>query len=145
MAFINEYVSEENIEKYNLEALYRKMKWGDNWTPPGFRFAWTFDAERNSFYIPLKHGREEFSHHCRGVLYFKGIHWDVEVASGPNNSRSFAEIPYRQNWELIHIKHPEGNAVPMEEIIPVLKDALTAFKIDGIYSYVDDVVTAFGF
>lgn len=147
MAFINEYVNEKNIKKYNLEALYRKLKWDENWTPPGFRFAWTFDAERDCYYIPLWHGREEFSHHCRSVLYFKDIHWNVEVTHEPGGSESIAENPYRIIWGFVHIKSPDGGPTPLEELIPVLKEALIAYKVRGIHtnSKVTSVVTSFTF
>lgn len=142
MAFVNEYVSEENINKYGLKALYKKW-WG--WVPPEFRFAWTYDSERDSYFVPISQGREEFSNHMSGVLYFEGIHWDIEICHEPGGSDSYAEKPYRQIWGLIHVKHPEGGFVPTEEIVPVLKEALSAYKIRGIHTKVSDVSTSFTF
>jgi hypothetical protein len=143
MAFVNEYVSEENIKKYELEALYTKWL---VWIPPRFRYTWTFDAERDSYYIPMKTGREEDSNQTRGVLYFKGIHWDVKVLGEEGSSLSFAENPYRQIWGMIHIKHPEGGLVPEAEIVPVLKEALVAYQVFGIGTPVGlNVLTRFTF
>ncbi len=142
MAFVNEYVSEENINKHDLKALSKKW-W--NWLPPEFRYAWTYDSNRDSYFIPISRGREEYAHHLRGVLYFKGTHWDIEICHEPGGSDSYLEKPYRQIWGLIHIKHPEGEPVPTEEIAPVLKEALVAYKIRGVHTKVADVVTSFTF
>jgi len=143
MAFVNEYVSEENIRKYELEALYKKWL---IWIPPRFQYAWTFDAERDIYYIRMETGREEDSNQTRGVLYYRGIHWDVKVLVEKGTSLSFLENPYRQIWGLIHIKHPEGGLVPEDEIVPVLKEALTVHQVFGIYTPTGlNVVTSFTF
>ncbi len=142
MTFVNEYVSEENINKYGLRALSKKW-W--NWLPLEFRYAWTYDSKRDSYFIPISRGREEYAHHLRCVLYFKGIYWDIEICHEPGGSDSYTEKPYRQIWGLIHIKHPEGGLAPTEEIVSVLKEALGVYKIRGVHTKVDDVVTLFAF
>lgn len=144
MAFVNEYVSDEDVKKYGLEEL--RMKWGKD-IPPRFRYTWTFDREKNSYYIPMRTGREEFSNQTRGVLYYKGIHWDVEVSKEPGCSLSFDENPYRIIWGLLHIKHPDGGPVPYDEVVPVLKEALEAYKVSGVTTPAKlvNVVTTFKF
>lgn len=143
MAFVNEYVSDDNIKKYDLEAL--RMKW-KGWIPPRFQHTWTFDIERDSYYIPMETGREEKSNQVRGVLYYKGIEWDVKVSLEPGCSPSFAENPYRVIWGLIHIKHPGGGPAPESEIVPVLKEALITYRVFGIDTRADlNVVTTFTF
>ena len=143
MAFVNEYVSDNNIKKYNLESLRIKCK---GWIPPRFRFDWTFDSERDSYFIPMESGREENSNQVRGVFYFKGIEWDVKVSLEPGCSLSFSENPYQQIWGLIHIKHPSGGQVPENELVPVLKEALVTYQVFGIATPADlNVVTIFKF
>ena len=143
MAFVNEYVGEDNIKKYGLEAL--RMEWKGS-IPPRFRYEWTFDAERNCYFIPMETGREEESNQVRGVLYYKGIQWDVKVSLESNGSLSFAENPYRVIWGLRHIKHPSGGDVPEQEIVPVLKEALVAYRVFGIGTPAElNVVTHFTF
>lgn len=143
MAFLNEYVSEENIKKYDLESLYKKWS---VWTPPRFQFSWTFDPYRDSYYIPMEIGREEESNQVRGVLFYNGIQWNVMVAKEKGGGLSFTENPYRQIWGLIYIKHPGGGFVPEDEIVPVLKEALTAYQVLGIGTPADlNVVTSFTF
>lgn len=144
MAFVNEDVTQENIKKYGLEDLHVKW-WGE--IPPRFRYRWTFDRERDSYYIPMRTGREEFSNQTRGVLYYKDIHWDVEVFKEPGGSISFNENPYCIVWGLIQIKHPQNGLVPFEEILPVLKDALTEYKVAGLITpeKLINVITTFTF
>ena len=113
MAFVNEYVSDADVRTFALETLHQKW-WGE--IPPGFRYTWTVDREKNCYYIPLRTGREEFSNRTRGVLYFKEIPWEVEVSKEPGCSLSFDENPYRIVWGLVGIKNPEGETITGEEL-----------------------------
>lgn len=142
MAFVNEYVSDADVRKFALETLHKEW-WGE--IPPGFRYAWTVDREGNSYYIPLRTGREEFSNRTQGILYFKGIHWKVEVSKEPGSSLSFDENPYRIIWGLVGIKNPEGKTITGEEVIPVLKKALTAYGESGVHWQVANSLTEFTF
>ena len=122
MPFVNEFVSVEDIKTYDLEALH--IKWWRK-IPYGFQYAWTIDKKRECYYIPMRSGREEYANQTRGVFYFQGIHWDVEVSLEPGGSLSFSDNPYRLIWGLIDIKHPDGDQVPRDNIIPVLKGSST--------------------
>jgi hypothetical protein len=130
MAFVNEYVSEENVKKYDLNGLWRKVTYGE--LPEGFEHTWTWDSERDSFYIPMSTGREEYSNQTTGILYYKGIAWVVRVCVEAGGSRNFSENPFNAIWGLIFIKHPDGEEAPIEALIPVLKDALAAYKTSGV-------------
>lgn len=142
MAFVNEYVSDENILKYDLAAV-RKKFFCD--IPPRFKYVWTFDRERDCYFIPLRSGREEFANRKRCVLYFNGVHWDVEISKEPGTSRSFNETPYRVIWGLVGIENHDGGPISRDELIPVLKDALTAFGADGVFLQVPNTITEFTF
>lgn len=144
MGFVNEYVSDDDIVNFGLEELHKKW-WGD--IPPRFRYKWTIDRNRSCYYIPMRTGREESSNCIRGVFFFQGVCWDVEVYLEQDGSVSYDENPYRIVWGLLSVKHPEGANVPYEEIIPVLKEALAAYKIAGVSTptYVSNIVTSFTF
>lgn len=144
MAFVNEYVSEDNIKKYDLEGLWKQVAYVAA-LPDDFRHTWTWDSEQESFYIPMSTGREEYSSHTTGTLYFKGVPWIVTIAHRGGSSK-FSEKPYKVTWGLISIKHPNGNAAPTEDLIPVLKEALIGYKAIGISILGDlDVETSFAF
>jgi len=144
MAFFNENVSEEDVEKYKLKELHLEW-WGE--IPPRFRYTWTRDIERDSFYIPMRTGREEFSNRVQGILHFQGENWTVEVSLDASGSKSFSENPYRIVWGLGGIKHQDKYGHIREMLIPILKEALQAYKVSGINTSekATDVVTSFTF
>ena len=145
MAFVNEYVSDEDVKKYDLEGLYNKWS---KFIPSNFRYNWTVDRERDSHFIRIRTGygsEPSLSNHVLGVLYYQGIHWKVEIRAEEGGSIPYSEHPYRRIWGLEWIKHPEGGAVPEAELIPILKEALIAYKVWGIDTPVTDVVTTFTF
>jgi hypothetical protein len=127
-----------------LEALFRKLK-GE--PPPRFRFAWTVDRERDSYYFVKFQGREEFSNHSYSILYYKGKYWNVVVSLEDEGSISFHEDPYRIIWGLQKISLPDGGIAPYDEIIPVLKEALAAYQVSGVNTpdYLRNIVTTFKF
>ena len=62
MAFINEYIPEEDIKKYGIREIW------DTFHPFGKgdinlqkKHSWTLDEEREIFFIPASSGKEEFS------------------------------------------------------------------------------------
>lgn len=140
MSFVNEYVSEENIQKYDLAGVRKKWRCD---IPPGFRYVWTFDAERNCYFIPLYNGREELSNHSHCVLFYKGVHWDVEAIK-ESASREF-DGHYRIVWGLIGIRPPVENGDLREELVAVLKEALTVFGHRGVYGQIENTVVHFTF
>lgn len=143
MAFVNEYVSDADVEKYELDSLRKRLK-GD--VPPGFRHTWTIDRERNSYYIPLWiGGGKEPLNQVRGILYHEGVHWDVAVRHELGGSVVLTDEPYRIKWGLVHIEHPSGNPVPREQIVPVLKEALAAYGVQGVHFQVPNTVVTFAF
>ena len=148
MAFVNEYVSDEDVKKYDLEGLYKK--WWKR-TPPYFGYNWTVDRERDCYYMQLRttNTRDGEVNVVEGVLYYREILWTVAVKKSPESSSFTAERPYRIVWEFRFIRHPEGGIVPEDEIIPVLKEALTVFQVSGVntpdFVPTTDIVTTFTF
>lgn len=142
MAFVNEYVSDEDVKKYNLADV--RKAWNCD-IPPGFKYVWTFDRERDCYFILLRSGREEFANRAHCVLYFQGGHWDVEILKELGGSQSAAENPYRIIWGLVEIKNLQGDSVPREEFVPVLKEALTAYGYRGVHSQIDNTIVEFTF
>ena len=65
MAFVNEYISEENIKKYDIEALDKKYNKGFN------KPDWTVDHERDMYLRYINSGREEFSDEYTFCFYWQ--------------------------------------------------------------------------
>lgn len=146
MAFVNEFVSEGDIKKYGLDALWHRWNpFHHGKLPPGYRHAWTFDRERNAFFIPMASGREEHSNQKNCVLFWRGIEWQVDVDLVAGSSGMLDEVPFKRVWELARIQHPRGEQVPRDEIVPVLKDALTAYGYWGAHRQMPNTVVEFKF
>ena len=143
MAFVNEYVSERDIEKFKLDDLCKRW-WGH--LPPRHRHAWTIDRERESFFIPMRSGREWNSNSTRAVLFYQGVELAVDVARADGSSGMLNESPFRVVWDLEGIAFPVGAPpIPREDIESVLKDALTAFGFDGANRQLPNTVVEFKF
>lgn len=145
MAFVNEYVSEEDIEKYNLKEIWLNFRPGRKKEIPSyFRFSWTVDKERNVFFIPAYSGKEEFSDRVNCIFSWKGVLLDVTL-QGVSGWLDYENGRGEKQWGLINIKKPKGFLVPDVDIISVLKEALLAFGCDGVTTPMKDLRISFVF
>ncbi len=109
MAFITEYASKEDIEKYHLDELQKKYHLAN----PGLD--WTHDKERDVFLMFATKGRGEESQRLqfllsrKGEIYFydvwqffdrenKTIEWEMQIYGKPE----YKSEEDRQKWEAIH-------------------------------------------
>jgi hypothetical protein len=147
MAFVNEYISDEDMEKYKIIDMYKSSTLNWNHVDEGLmkgHYAWTINKERNIYLIPMAHGRFEESNQRYFVLWWKGVLLGATVASvggGVNHiERTGSEV-----WDLLRLRKPENFLVPDAEIIPVLKEALVVFQYNGIHSPMHDYKVTFTF
>ena len=68
MAFVNEYISEENIKKYDIEVLNKKYYKAHH------KSHWTVDHERDMYLRYMCKGREEF-----GDQYTVCFYWQAQL------------------------------------------------------------------
>ncbi|PIE41765.1 MAG: hypothetical protein CSA49_01830 [Gammaproteobacteria bacterium] len=132
MSFVNEYIADEDVEKHSIRDIwnnyhpFNKVNEGSN-----FRFAWTVDKEIDSFFIPVRTGREEFSNRIDCVFKFGGELYSVKLAkSGTVNFKSDSGHVV---WELVMLVGPEGDKL---EVLSALKQALEAYGYRGIHRQV---------
>ena len=141
MAFVNEYVSDDEVRKHDLDGLlnsYNPLSF--NPLPhSGFRHAWTIDRERDIYFLPVKtitetgrSGRHEPTNRTVFVLSWQDKKIEVVLAISPEGSVSTAAVPFVVIWELIKVDPAELPAVSHEEILQVLREILQAFVYDGI-------------
>lgn len=144
MSFVNEFVPEEDINKYRLREIWDKYhpfsKEGLN---KSFRHSWTIDREKDVFIIPASTGREEFSNQTIWILWWKGV--ELSVTLRQSGSEKISEGTGLVVWELESIWKPQGCAINDREIIPVLKEALSAYGFYGIYRQLPDYKVGFKF
>ncbi len=132
MAFVNEYVSDEDIKKYNLDRVWldRNAVYKiEGKLPSGFRHKWTVDRESDTYFMVVGGGGYD-RNVTRCLLYRGGQFWDIELAKPGEGSNDFSEQPYRIVWalETINLRRPE---TAHREVIQVLKEALTVYGYAG--------------
>jgi hypothetical protein len=121
MAFVNEVVSDADIDKYGLP--FKK----------GSGRYWTRDAERDMYLWGGKGGNPAFGEEIEGRFLLYLEHKLLRVVLRPGTgSIGFSESPYVIRWDsIVHIQptdlHGVGNALVLE----VLKEALLAYGQDG--------------
>lgn len=133
MAFVNEFVPEEDVKKYGLEEIDRRYRRAD------LRPQWTVDRERDMYLRLVDIGREEDSNRLEFTFFWKGVLLYVQLklrGGGVRGGEGWSE------WSLHDTPFKAGIAGVSEselkknysEIIVDLKAALTAFKEFGLSS-----------
>jgi len=67
MAFVNEYISLEDVNKYRIDEIEKRAHFDFN----GSRH-WTIDRQRDIYFREMQRGREEFHSHTLNAFYWKG-------------------------------------------------------------------------
>ena len=146
MVFVREFVSEEDIKKYDLDGIwdiYHPFSKGKR--PPGFSHSWTIDREREIFFIPVAAGREERSNRMTCVLWWKGTLLAVKIDLAAGSSGNLSDVPFKMVWALVDVHQSDDFVVAREEVIQVLKEALTAYGYRGAKRQVPNTIVEFKF
>ncbi len=130
MPFVNEYISAEDFEKYQLREIDKHHVVG------GVNArTWTVDSVRDMYLRKLANGREEFSHQMEWTFYWRGqahtLRMDILDTKGRPNE------PGWSRWSLLRVNAtdaPAGIPEPADEFLADLKDALLARKDGGVFS-----------
>lgn len=133
MAFVNEYVSEDDIKKYDLDRVWldrNPVYKIEGKLPSGFRHKWTVDRESDTYFMVVGGGGYDRGNITNCVLYRGGQLWDIQLAEPGDGSKSFKEQPYRIVWALETI-YPRQSEAAYQEVINVLKEALTVYGYAG--------------
>ncbi|MBK8186316.1 MAG: hypothetical protein IPK77_03185 [Cellvibrio sp.] len=150
MAFINQYISEEDMQKYNIREIWKKIypshsyKSLDNIATLNGKYSWTVDRARNIFFIMMLSGTFESSHLSSSVLSLEGklvkIVLSSEGGSWDNNTRNGHQI-----WGLHSIERLDKSSISDEYILERLKEALKTHQISGIYRLTNTYSVSFTF
>ena len=121
MAFVNEVVSDADIDKYGLP--FKK----------GSGRYWTRDAEKDMYLWGGKGGNPSFGEEIQGrfrlYLDHKLLHVVLRPGSG---STSFLDSPYVIRWDsVVYIKPADLHGISMEQVLSALKRALLVYGQDG--------------
>lgn len=124
MAFVNEWVCDEDVKSYDLDAVWKKVARD---TP--IQYVWTIDRERNAFLVDYASGRGEFSNHIDFVLSWNGeIH---KARMIKNNDRLDGIENLTTTWQLVGIDSNPGTVQEPTEVVALLKEALIGYRLSG--------------
>ncbi|BBL76415.1 hypothetical protein [Methylomagnum ishizawai] len=147
MAFLNEYVSKEDIKKYALDR-----KWLDRHPeykslPSEFNAMWTIDRERDIYF--QRTGGANQAYVNESWIEFH-LNWDgklfiCRLEHGEGGSKKYNESPYIIVWRLISIDPSDLHGKLYEDVILVLKEALNVFGDNGVNSFVKNAIVRFSF
>ena len=143
MAFVNEYVSDEDVEKYGIAQLRDELH-----AYHQRRYHWTRDRERDVYLVQIHHlGRDLEPEDW--LLYEKGRYCAVRLHL-EGGSKNYSERPYRILWYFDGfsdgwLRCPVPSEEEQPHIIQLLKEALTAYGEGGVNSYVSDTIVSFTF
>jgi hypothetical protein len=147
MAFVNEYISEEDIKKNQLDAQYLKRHPEYKAIPPGFKPQWTINRKENIILQLTARAHQayvdeswtEFELNWAGKIFL------CRLKPGAGESIKFSEVPFIIVWDLISIKPDHLHQMAREQVIEVLKEALTVFGYDGARKQIPNTIVKFGF
>ena len=136
VAFVNEVVSDADIDAYGLPFEKGKGHW------------WTRDKERDLYLWGGECGNPAWGEDVEGLftLYITGVKLRLAISLG-QWSRNWHVKPFHIVWgQLLWIDPPEMGGLGRERVITVLKEALLAYGRDGWENInTPDRVVTFGF
>jgi len=124
MAFVNEYISEADIEKYGIKQIDEKFNKGH------YKPHWTVDQDRNIYLRYMHNEREEHSNRHTYYFYWKGspllVTIDIEAE----------DVCGERYWHYKLWRMEISGAIkPHEaEISANLKEAFKSFNVRGVFS-----------
>jgi len=121
MPFVNEVVSDDDIDRYNLPF----AKGGGQW--------WTRDQERDLYLWGGESGNPARDEDIVGRFHFyiHGIHLKITIELG-EWSKDWSVKPYVVAWEkILHLEPPELGGLKQAYALNLLKEALAAYGADG--------------
>lgn len=134
MAFVNEYIAEEDKEKYGLDELWasyhdvlnKKLPNKKSWTIDRGREIWLMetgkipDIELDHAYLP-----EQI-----WTLYSHGIR--VEVRIEPSKNKDIDGVSYQRVWDLNSLSPSSLDNLTTKSLINILDEALKTYGYMGV-------------
>ncbi len=144
MTFVNEYASEEDVKNYKLEDVMLRYHAVHKKTGYPYGYKWTIDREKETYLMSVKSGKEERSNRQTWILKIKGHEIEI-VTDRVGKAQKYTDVPYVANWDLVTITPKHIESLSYEEIITILKEALTVYGDNGVDEFVKEPVVKFNF
>jgi hypothetical protein len=128
MAFVNEYITDQDRQKYGLDAIDGS---------PAMRGrapsrSWTIDQDRSIYLRYIGCGREEFGNHSTWHFF-----WDEQLLTIDLVLLQAGGNPGGPCWSkkrILKLPLPPQLEAKRDEIIADLREALVAYKDGGVFS-----------
>ena len=146
--FVNEYVCDPDIKKYKLQEIHpiEQERLDERLT----HYRWAIDREREIWFTFKNYERSGWAdardpEYLTGneiyVLHYKGENIEIllrrDYDEEDKKNKVSNKNPYYIIWKLVRINKPENlKDISDEEIIEVLKEALSVYGTMGIHRYV---------
>lgn len=135
MAFVNEYVSQEEIEKFDLYGLKKKYDPHSTFKKEHMSFYWVIDRDRKvwfKFVTSVKDPEYEhqYTHEKVFILHINDTNIEVRVWKAKREGHA-VNGPMLIVWDLISITPKSIENVSEEEIKNLVKEALEVYGEDG--------------
>ena len=144
MAFVNEYINDEDIEKFQINELMNNVQSKNSkrekkpFPSQHYKHHWTIDKEREIWLMwtdtpndPLEPSR--FTGERFFVLNYKGKSIEVVLRKVfKESSRKLTDNPFNIVWMLDRISPESIKDLSSEEIIELVKEALDVYGTRGI-------------
>lgn len=143
MAFINEYISNEDIEKYQIDAVMNSYREREKFPDEYYKHRWTIDKERGVWFMWVDTPKDplDYTRYTGERIFILHIHGqNIEIVLKKvfdESSEQLTDNPFYVTWKLEKINKPESlKHISDQEIIHVLKEALDIYGTRGIKSSV---------
>lgn len=136
MAFINEFISADDVVNYNIAKIDRY------YLRSHFRPHWTIDHDRGIYLRLVASGRDEFAGDHTYTFYWNENLIELDLSE---NVKKISELMTSINCFLIKMSLPSHLESKHSEILVDLKNALVVRNGSGVYSSGITVQTAFEF
>lgn len=147
MTFINEYMSEEDIQKNKLDEKYLKKHPEYNEMPSDFNPQWTINKDENITLQLIGRANPAYvdEYWTEFELNIDGKIFLCRLRYGVGGSISFREAPYIIVWDLVSISPNNLHEIQREYFFKVLKEAVTVFGYDGARKQIPNTIVKFNF
>lgn len=146
MAFVNEYISKEDIEKYDIFGIRNKFlsEW-DKITKEdekNYKLSWVIDRERDIWFCYAGRVIDQDLDFGQGTgeviwyLNYKGKNLEVRLQRG-KESFTIKERPYIKHWIFLSITPESLDDISNKELRNIIKEALDVYGTRGMSSQVD--------
>ena len=127
VAFVNEYISDEDKQAYGIEAINENFVVGGTTARD-----WTIDRERDIYLRIVATGREEIAHQSTWTLYWHGelIVVDLSLVDAVGSDGKSGAVRY----QLRQLRLPPYLDAQRDEVMSDLREALFAYRDGGVYA-----------